>query len=297
MGNAYENEATKSFLTSPTSNFQEDSCAGTNAAVCCWSRDRQYFDNNGNCESKDCANQNPGDNADLCFTTTEEGKVFPYPDDDIEQDLHCHGFAWAHGDDAAYGDINTKARWNNLFYVSMYDHMYQRGYVDSITDDPLIAGQQAMCGCVEDMNPVARADCTEVLGRTNYTIVQADGPGGPLVISPIPDTFSLDFRACEGYDYVEGLTPEDYYESNGADAIDLEASNNDLAAYVFRLYLEGKIDEQHIETFEQTIIGYRDPSVNDGDAEREVACKAAFKDKYPDMEWKEREIVVDEATL
>merc|ERR1711862_467790 len=29
-------------------------------------------------------------------------------------------------------DINTKARWNNLFFVSMYDHLYQRGYVDSI---------------------------------------------------------------------------------------------------------------------------------------------------------------------
>jgi len=30
--------------------------------------------------------------------------------------------------------------------------------------------------------------------------------------------------------------------------------------------------------------------VNDGDDEREVACKAAFEAKYPDLEWAEREI-------
>jgi hypothetical protein len=291
--NVFENEATSSFLSSPTSNFQADSCPGTNAAVCCWSRDRQYFDNNGNCGSTDCANQNPGDNTDLCWTSTKDGEVFPYPNDDVEQDLHCHGFAWAH-DDLAFGDINSKARWNNLFFVSMYDHLYQRGYVDAITDDPLIAGEQAMCGCVEDTNPIARADCTEVIGRTNYTMTQ-DGDNGPLVIRHIPDTFSLEFRACQGYDYVEGFTQEDY--ANPSNTADLEASDNDLAAFVFRLYLEGKIDEQHINNFEQTIIGYRDPSVNDGDAEREVACKAAFKGKYPDMEWKEREILVEEATL
>jgi len=201
--------------------------------------------------------------------------------------LHCHGFAWAH-DGVALGDINTKARWNNLFFVSMYDHLYQRGYVDSITDDPLIAGEQAMCGCVEDMNPVARSDCTEVLGRANYTAYQ-DGVGGSLVINPVPNSFYLEFRACQGYDYVEGFTPEDY--AIPSNAADLEASDNDLAAFVFRLYLEGKIDDQHVNAFEQTIIGYRDPSVNDGDDEREVACKAAFKERYPDLEWTEREIV------
>jgi len=283
--NVYKNEASSSFLTSPTTTFKEESCAGSNAAVCCWSRDRQYFDNNGNCHEKDCAEQNPGDNTDLCWTQ-EDGEVFPYPNDDVEEDLHCHGFAWAH-DEAALGDINTKARFNNLFFVSMYDHMYQRGYVDSITDDPLIAGEQAMCGCVEDMNPVARADCTEVIGRTNYTAFQ-DGMDGPLVIRHVPSSFHLEFRACQGYDYVEDFTPDDY--TNPSNAADLEASDNDLAAFVFRLYLEGKIDEQHVNTIEQTIIGYRDPSVNDGDAEREVACQAAFKNRYPDLAWAEREI-------
>ncbi len=281
----YPNEATLSFLSSPTANFQEGSCSATNAAVCCWHRDRQYFDNNGNCSERDCANQNPGDNTDLCWT--EQGnEVFPYPGDGTENDLHCHGLAWAQ-EDLAAGDINAKAKWNNLFFVSLYDHLYQRGYVNSITDDPLIAGEQAMCGCVEDMNPVARADCTEAIGRVSYTAVQ-DGPGGPLTVRPVADSFYIEFRACEGYDYIEDFGPEEY--AANPNAADLEESNNDLAAFVYRLYLEGKIDEDRVNAFEQTIIGYRDPSVNDGDEEREAACKAAFEEKYPGMDWAEREI-------
>jgi hypothetical protein len=74
--------------------------------------------------------------------------------------------------------------------------VYTRGYVDALTDDPLIAGEQAMCACVEDMIPIARADCTEVIGRTNYTTFQ-DGDGGPLVILPIPDAFYLTISRAE----------------------------------------------------------------------------------------------------
>jgi hypothetical protein len=294
----YQNEASTHFLSSPTSYFGENDsnvCPGTNSVMCCWHRDRQYFDNNGNCNSLGCANRDPGDNTDLCWTTSEDGtEVFPYPGDDTENDLHCHGFAFTDDDN----DINSKARWNNLFYVSMYDHLYQRGYVDSITDDPNIAGSvQPMCGCVEDMHPVARADCTEVLGRTNYTLdlmiteennsEEYDATPHPslLAIKPVPDTFKLEFRACQGYDYVEGLEPESY------DANELTASNNDLSAFVFRMYLEGKMDTDHVDRFEQTVVGYRDPSVNDGDDEREAVCKSAFERNFPDLEWIERKNV------
>jgi hypothetical protein len=283
----YPNEATKSFLSSPTADFQEGSCPETNAAVCCWHRDRQYFDNNGNCGERDCAKQNPGDNTDLCWTETDNGEVFPYPGDETENDLHCHGFAWAQ-DALAPGDVNAKARWNNLYFVSLYDHLYQRGYANSVTDDSKIAGTQAMCGCVEDMNPVARADCTEAVGRANYTVFQ-DGTGGPLTIQQVPGTFYVEFQACEGYDYVEDFGPDEYALS-GPNAAELDDSNNDLAAFVYRLYLEGKIDEDRVGAFEETVIGYRDPSVNDGDDEREAACKAAFEGKYPGEEWAEREI-------
>jgi len=277
----YSNEASSSILESPTSAFQEGSCSASNAAVCCWHRDRQYFDNNGNCNQNDCARANPADNTDLCWTE-QNGTIFPYPGDDTEKDLHCHGFAWAKDDIA--GDINSKAKWNNLFFVSLYDHLYQRGYADSITDDDLINGQQAMCGCVEDMNPVARADCTETVGRATYTAFQ-DGVGGQFVIRPREGSFSLEFQACQGYDYVEGFSPEDYDANPNAE--ELEDSNNDLSAFVFRLYLEGKIAENHVNTFEKTMIGYRDPSVNDGDTEREAVCKAAFEKEFPNTPYTE----------
>jgi len=276
----YSEEASYSILSSPTStNFEEGSCPLTNSAVCCWHRDRQYFDNNGNCNERDCANQNPMDNTDLCWTK-QGSNVFPYPGDDTENDLHCHGFAWSH--DAAH--YSARAKWNNLFYVSLYDHLYQRGYADAITDDPLIDGEQAMCGCVEDMNPVARADCTEMIARTNYTAYQ-DGEDGPYVVHSVPDTFNLEFASCQGYDYVEDFGPEDY--AANPNAAELVNSNNDLSAYVFRLYLEGNLNEDNANVLEQTLIGYRNPDVNDGDAQREAACEAAFKEKYPGQPYTE----------
>jgi hypothetical protein len=59
--------------------------------------------------------------SDLCWNELDGG-IFPYPTDDIDENIHCHGFAWA-DDGSAPGDVNTKAKWNSLFFVSMYDHM------------------------------------------------------------------------------------------------------------------------------------------------------------------------------
>merc|ERR1711865_936904 len=119
----YKNEASSKYLTAPTVPFE------------------------GNCVTGDCAGADPGDNSDLCWTDTAAG-LFPYPEDTSEGDIHCHGLAW--GSEGA-DDVNTNARWNNLLYVSLYDHLYTRGYADSLTDNPLIAGEVPMCGCVEDM--------------------------------------------------------------------------------------------------------------------------------------------------
>lgn len=46
----------------------------------------------------------------------------------VEGSVHCHGFAWS--EDEMEADARYKA--NNLFYVSMYDHMYKRGYVRNV---------------------------------------------------------------------------------------------------------------------------------------------------------------------
>jgi len=284
----YQNEASSGYLHPPTFNF-ESGCPLTQAAVCCWHRDRQYFDNNGNCGFADCANQNPSDNTDLCWMETDDGP-FPYPGDKKEQDLHCHGFAWSDLDETD-GHVNTNAKWNNLFFVSLYDHLYMRGYVDSITDDPNIAGHQSMCSCVEDASmAVARADCTSAVAKTNYT-AGLDSEG-LIYVNYVEDTFSIKYVACEGYEYDSSITPSEYehdYNFNGKEA-GLTNSNNDLSAFMFRQYLEGLVSIEAVEEFAKTVVGYYNASVNDGDKERNVVCEEKFVEKF-DQAFVEREEV------
>jgi len=279
-------EAVKNFFAdkSKTTYFEAPDGFGScnsNTAMCCWHRDRQYFDQNGSCNARDCANENPGDNTDLCWTE-DGGNVFPYPGDKIEKDLHCHGLSWSDTPDNA--DINSLAKWNSLFYVSMYDHMYKRGYVESITNDENIAGVQPMCGCIEEMNPVARADCNQVSGSVEYEARVVDNK---IEIVPKKETFELVFEACEGLRYVDGLTPEDYDVEKKT--TNFKTSNNDLAGFVFKQWLEGKIDDSHVEEVEEKLVGYRDPSVNNSDKNREEACKAAFEKKFPGQNYAEVE--------
>jgi len=274
-----ENLMTK-FLTAPSYSKLEGGCPKTNAAVCCWSRDRQYNDNNGNCNSNGhCRNGNPGDNTDLCWTKDGGENVFPYPTQDTEGPLHCHGYSWSNDDN----DISDTTKHNNLFYVSMYDHLYKRGYVKSITDDEHLEGDHPMCGCVEDMPAVARADCTEIVPRANYTAYQNED--GYLVVEHKAGTFELEYKACEGYHYNADVTTDDWSANPNANQLGLQQRNNDLSAYVYRQYLEGNKELDQTEALEKTIIGYKDPSVNNGDIEREAACKAAFEKRYPNEKW------------
>jgi len=122
----------------------------SHVAQCCWSRDRQANDNNGNCNSpydSNCIDKDAGDNTDLCYNKLS---VAPYANGidangfsiyDHEGPIHCHGFAWAAED----REITSRYKANALFFVSMYDHMYQRGYVENIPGSP-------MCGCVEHVS-------------------------------------------------------------------------------------------------------------------------------------------------
>ena len=136
-----------------------------------------------------------------------------------------------------------------------------------------------MCGCVEDMHVVARADCTEIVPRTNYTAFQ-DPDTGYIVVEPKRGTFELEYNACEGYKYNPDVSPAAYAENPNANEQGLHRQTNDLSAKIFRQYLEGKKDLKETKAFEETIIGYKDPEVNKGDTEREAACKKAFEAKY-----------------
>ena len=89
----------------------------------------------------------PGDNTDLCYN---ELGLAPYANGvdangfsvyDDEGPMHCHGFAWSPDD----REVTSRLKANALFFVSMYDHMHNRGYVGNVPGSP-------MCGCVEDVS-------------------------------------------------------------------------------------------------------------------------------------------------
>jgi len=301
-------EAEKKFL-SPPGDFNAGSCDKTSAAMCCWSKDRQYADNNGGCSLGNCINQSPGDNTDLCWVEDDfSGDVFPFPNADNpnnrERDLHCHGLSWSALEsdfsDTLDGNsvVNDAGKWNNLYFVSLYDHLYKRGYVDSITDakDFIIGdegeGEEPMCGCVEDMPAVARADCTEAIGLANYTMSQ-DSTTGLLKLEYVDESFEIEFRACQGWQYKEDVTPEKYQSASNIHQLGLRHQTNDLSAHVFRQYLEGRTDATFTDEYEKVVVGYKHPEVNQNDDEREKICKSKFEAKFPGKAWKK---VVPETT-
>ena len=122
----------------------------SHAAQCCWPRDRQANDNNGNCKTpydSDCVDKDVADNTDLCYNDLSDA---PYTNQieangftvfDEEGPIHCHGFAWSNDEQ----ETLSRYKGNALFFVSMYDHMYVRGYAENVPGSP-------MCGCVEHVS-------------------------------------------------------------------------------------------------------------------------------------------------
>lgn len=255
----------------------KDSCT-TNAIMCCFHRDRQYFDDNGNCNPTDCANQDPGDNTDLCWTE-KDNEVYPYPGGGTEKSIHCHGLAWGKQELGTL-DINAHARFNTLFYVSMEDHLRTRGYVESLTTQPNVVVEQPMCGCVEDMAPVARSDCSQATGNANYTV--ALGDEGIIEITADPDSFELEFEACEGFKFNADVTPDDFATGKSRNKLGLKGRNNDLSAMVFRLYLQGDITEEKMLEYERTVVGLRQPNKTNKDSDRKDVCEEAFHARFGD---------------
>lgn len=130
-----------------------------NAVNCCWTKDRQAEDDNGECE-KDydemCANADPIGNTDVCYmdmsrspSSNNVRSGFALYETKAEDSVHCHGFVWA--DDANHPLSVYKG--NLAYYVGMFDHLSERGYAKNVPGAP-------MCACVEQMPTVTRSDCT-----------------------------------------------------------------------------------------------------------------------------------------
>jgi hypothetical protein len=150
-----------------------------------------------------------------------------YPGDNANGEgfIHCHGLAWSNSSN----DMESRYKGNNLFYVSMYDHLYSRGYVRNVPGAP-------MCGCLDTMPVVSRSDCTQVdvteLWVAKYT------PGNETVAPSISlgldveNGVSVEFNACRG-----------------------AVRNNDLESYYHRLSNEGRASVEELEEVRETLVG------------------------------------------
>jgi len=251
----YEGIAQERGITFPDHLINFEKCE-LNAAMCCFVQDRQAGDNNGNCKKPydtDCVDADPADNTDICYvdfarapTSSRTTDGFALFEGEDEDDSHCHGFAW--GDDATEAEARFKG--NNLFYVSMYDHFTQRGYVRNVPGAP-------MCACVEQMPVVTRADCTEIATTEDVTFTYDESKG----LEVETNNLDIDFNACQG----------------------ANNNNNDLGAYYERLVNEERISEENLAKFEEHVVGeyWCREAIDKFLDEEELVAKPACKYGYP----------------
>jgi len=131
----------------------------------------------------------------------------------------------------------------------------------------------------------------EAIGLANYTVAQ-NQETGLLELKYKPDTFEIEFQSCQGWDYSEKVTPEQYQEADNVWHLGLRHRSNDLSAFVFKQYLEGKTNKKYTNHYEETVVGYKHPEVNNNDIEREKVCKAKFQEKFPGKAWEK--VVIEE---
>uniref|UniRef100_A0A7S1G0X7 Kringle domain-containing protein n=1 Tax=Corethron hystrix TaxID=216773 RepID=A0A7S1G0X7_9STRA len=228
----YKSLASNQGLSWPNSisNF-EDKCK-LNAAMCCFTQDRQANDNNGNCATpyeENCIDASPADNTDICYvdmerapTSSRTSQGFAIFEKNAEEDSHCHGFAWA--EDPT--DSSARFSANNLFYVSMYDHLTARGYARNVPGAP-------MCACVEQMPVVTRADCTQIDIQSETAEFSLRTEKGVTNLTATISDLKIAFNSCQG----------------------ANNNNNDLTAYYERLVDEGKISTEKQVDFQKTVVG------------------------------------------
>merc|ERR1719297_167893 len=212
---------------SPTSISNFENCE-LQSVMCCWVSDRQANDNNGNCATpydERCLDADPADNTDLCAVDMARSGDSSHVEDGFalffgneEGPVHCHGLAW--GMDEMEPDYRYRA--NNLFYVSMSDHLHDRGYVRAVQGAP-------MCACVERMPIVTRSDCTEIHATEFFKFTFSYEPN-PTFKTSLYYT-EIDFNACSAQ------------------------TNNDLQSFMERLLNEGRVTREKYEKFRQTIRG------------------------------------------
>ena len=110
-----------------------------------------------------------------------------------EGDIHCHGLSWS----SDPNDISSIFKFNNFFYVTLYDHWYTRGYVENSVDGSYNTTGHPMCGCVNEMPMVTRADCTQVTSADiTFTVQWTEEDGLSIEAGTLTD---IQLDSCEGH--------------------------------------------------------------------------------------------------
>lgn len=230
----FEEVAQDSLITYPDDSVAKNFAdCEAQSVMCCWVQDRYDDGNgNGNCDQDDCKDADPADNTNVCYVDMEAGSasshvggggaVFSRVDD--EGATHCHGFAWE--DDEVAKDY--RYRGNLLFYVSMYDHLSERGYVREVPGAP-------MCACVERMPVVEESDCTEADITETYTFRFRNNGNHRADITNV----DIEYNACTNNEL--------------ADRFDELENVSDEAADIFEQYIvgQGNCDAVFDEWFEE----------------------------------------------
>ncbi|KAL7482182.1 hypothetical protein ACHAW6_007872 [Cyclotella cf. meneghiniana] len=150
-----------------------------NAAMCCWvdhdpNQDARFHKNTEVCYV---------DNTRAPSSNHVNAGVSLYGGINGYEAAFCHGFAWEDGslDDAFKGNL--------LFLSEIYENMHNRGLSNNVPGAP-------MCGCIEKMPVVTRADCSML----EYN--------GRFVFKHSPHTNSITARGKVTIDTVEcnGIT-------------------------------------------------------------------------------------------
>merc|ERR1712174_148255 len=131
------------------------------------------------------------------------------------------------GEDESEADYRFRA--NDLFFVSMSDHLHDRGYVRAVQGAP-------MCACVENMPIVSRSDCTEITATETYKFTFPASTSGNFQVSL--DYVDLDFNACKA------------------------SRNNNLQRFYERLLNEGRVSRAKYQEFRKTVVGDHQCSPN-----------------------------------
>ena len=171
------------------------------AAMCCYTRDRQANDAHGACAepySETCQNARVTDNTDVCYTDTRRAPLSAAVDGGLvwlgssdEGPVHCSGFY--------YGDDDLKRHYaaNTLFHLAFQENLRDKGYVGNVPGAP-------MCACLEQMPTVTHADCTDlVIEQPQEWIFHFDcnnittvTPGEQALLSWRPCQDTADLRAA-----------------------------------------------------------------------------------------------------